>query len=222
MTEVIDIQNQDGKIRLPVKDSLNREFRESRASGEALAKAGRLIDSIRREIGGAPWFQENWPGEVLDRAELSFDGACERWRSLYRSAFRQREVHHKIIADQTRPEADRNQSRRLRAQAESQIKLLTEAAGHLRGRLLLLPVFAAEGFCPAITFRACRCRPTCPRAAEGSGRDEFVSRPRFLAISEFGPRALIYHEGARYRVDKVNLDFKSDDISRRVTSRRPP
>jgi ribosomal protein L37AE/L43A len=36
--------------------------------------------------------------------------------------------------------------------------------------------------------------------------------PAFLAISEFGPRALIYHEGARYRVYKVNLDFGSDDI----------
>ena len=39
-----------------------------------------------------------------------------------------------------------------------------------------------------------------------------MSRPRFLAISEFGPRALVYHEGARYRVYKVNLDFGSDDI----------
>ena len=44
------------------------------------------------------------------------------------------------------------------------------------------------------------------------GRDEYISRPRFLAISEFGPRALVYHEGARYRVDKVNLDFGSGRI----------
>ena len=44
------------------------------------------------------------------------------------------------------------------------------------------------------------------------GRDEFISRPRFLAISEFGPRTLIYHEGARYRVYKVNLDFGSTSV----------
>ena len=44
------------------------------------------------------------------------------------------------------------------------------------------------------------------------GYDEFISRPRFLALSEFGPRALIYHEGARYRVYKVNLDFGADDL----------
>lgn len=35
------------------------------------------------------------------------------------------------------------------------------------------------------------------------GESEFVQRPRFLAISEFGPQSLIYHEGARYRINQV-------------------
>ena len=52
------------------------------------------------------------------------------------------------------------------------------------------------------------CRP----GAGAPDATEYISRPRFLAISEFGPRALIYHEGARYRVYKVNLDFGSDAI----------
>ena len=53
----------------------------------------------------------------------------DRWRELYRSAVRQREIHHKILGDHSRPEVERNHSRRLRAQAESQIRLLTEAEG---------------------------------------------------------------------------------------------
>jgi hypothetical protein len=36
-------------------------------------------------------------------------------------------------------------------------------------------------------------------------KDEFLSRPRFLAISEFKPRSIIYHEGSRYIINKVNL-----------------
>ena len=32
-----------------------------------------------------------------------------------------------------------------------------------------------------------------------------MQRPRFLAITEFGPRSIIYHEGARYLVNKVIL-----------------
>ncbi len=47
----------------------------------------------------------------------------------------------------------------------------------------------------------------CPLRRGRQGRNEYLSRPRFLAISEFGPRAVIYHEGARYRVNKVNLSF---------------
>lgn len=42
----------------------------------------------------------------------------------------------------------------------------------------------------------------------GQGRDRqgsFLQRARFLAISEFGPRSLIYHEGRAYRVHRAKL-----------------
>ena len=132
--------------------------------------------------------------------------------SLYRAAVRQRELHHKIIGDHSRPETERNHSRRLRAQAESQIRLLTEAEGIYEGDFYSYRYFAAEGFLPGYNFPRLPLSAYVPGRRKGKGRDEFVSRPRFLAISEFGPRALIYHEGARYRVYKVNLDFGSDDI----------
>ena len=34
---------------------------------------------------------------------------------------------------------------------------------------------------------------------------EFISRPRFIALNEFGPRNVIYHDGAKYRVDRMIL-----------------
>ena len=108
--------------------------------------------------------------------------------------------------------SERNQSRRLRAQAESQIRLLTEAEGIYEGDFYSYRYFAAEGFLPGYNFPRLPLSAYVPGRRQRNGRDEFVSRPRFLAISEFGPRALIYHEGARYRVYKVNLDFGTDDI----------
>ncbi|HVU70597.1 MAG TPA: DUF1998 domain-containing protein, partial [Ktedonobacteraceae bacterium] len=36
-------------------------------------------------------------------------------------------------------------------------------------------------------------------------QDEYLSRPRFLAISEFAPRAIIYHEGSRYIINRSLL-----------------
>ena len=149
---------------------------------------------------------------MLDQIERSFETACDRWRTLYRAAVRQRELHHRIIGDHSRPEIERNHSRRLRAQAESQIRLLTEAAGIYEGDFYSYRYFATEGFLPGYNFPRLPLSAYVPGRRQRRGHDEFLSRPRFLAISEFGPRALIYHEGARYRVYKVNLDFGSDDI----------
>jgi ATP-dependent helicase YprA (DUF1998 family)/very-short-patch-repair endonuclease len=209
---VLDLTPADSKFPLPVKDALIRELRSPAHRAAALAKANQLVAGIHGELESTAWFHEDWVAEALDQVERSFDSACERWRSLYRSAVRQRELHHRIIGDHARPEIERNHSRRLRAQAESQIRLLTEAEGIYEGDFYSYRYFAAEGFLPGYNFPRLPLSAYVPGRRQRKGRDEFVSRPRFLAISEFGPRALVYHEGARYRVYKVNLDFGSDDI----------
>jgi very-short-patch-repair endonuclease len=49
-------------------------------------------------------------------------------------------------------------------------------------------------------------------ARRGSiGRESFLSRPRFLALGEFGPYSLIYHEGSQYRVTKALLTITGQD-----------
>ena len=212
LTTVLDVSPVDGKFPLTVKAALAGELKNPVHRAAALGRANQLVASIREELSTAAWFHDNWTKEVLDQVERAFDTACERWRSLYRSAVRQRELHHRIIGDQSRPEAERIHSRRLRAQAESQIRLLTEAEGIYEGDFYSYRYFAAEGFLPGYNFPRLPLSAYIPGRRQRKGRDEFVSRPRFLAISEFGPGALIYHEGARYRVYKVNLDFGSEDI----------
>jgi superfamily II DNA/RNA helicase len=212
LTAVLDIQREDGKIHMPVKELLQRDLSSPSHRAAALAKANELVQSIHGILATAVWFHGNWTKEVLDQIELAFDAACNRWRELYRAAVRQRELHHKIIGDHSRPETERNHSRRLRGQAETQIRLLTEAEGIYEGDFYSYRYFAAEGFLPGYNFPRLPISAFVPARRKRKGRDEFVSRPRFLAISEFGPRALIYHEGSRYRVYKVNLDFGSEDI----------
>lgn len=212
LTAVLDIQQDEGRILLPVKDPIKRELQNPVHRAAALAKAEQLIANVREHLVGATWFHDDWAKTAFEQIERSFEDACERWRSLYRSAVRQRELHHKIIVDHSRPDAERNHSKRLRAQAESQIRLLTEAAGIYEGDFYSYRYLAAEGFLPGYNFPRLPLSAYVPGRGMNKGRDEFVSRPRFLAISEFGPRALVYHEGSRYRVYKVNLDFGSDVI----------
>ena len=212
LMSVLEIQRQDSKINLPVRSSVRDSLVSPRHRALALQKANELTASIADHLASATWYHPNWTSEVLDQLERSFDNACERWRELYRAAVRQRELHHKIIGDHSRPEPERRHSDTLRRQAERQIKLLTEAEGIYEGDFYSYRYFATEGFLPGYNFPRLPISAFVPGRRKRKGRDEYVSRPRFLAISEFGPRALVYHEGARYRVYKVDLDFGSDDI----------
>lgn len=214
LISVMDVQEADGKIHLPVKGILVDKLRDPQVRMLATEKARRLLDSIGTDVlEQTSWYHEGWLEEVLRQVERSFDHACDRWRMLYRASKRQRELNHRIINDHARPERERDMAARLRQQAESQIKLLTEAEGVFEGDFYTYRYLASEGFLPGYSFPRLPISAFIPaRRKRKKSRDEFVSRPRFLAISEFGPRALIYHEGARYQVHKVNLDYGTDDI----------
>jgi hypothetical protein len=43
-----------------------------------------------------------------------------------------------------------------------------------------------------------------PGSGERGTKGAYLQRPRFLALSEFGPRSLVYHEGRAYRVVPLN------------------
>jgi hypothetical protein len=50
------------------------------------------------------------------------------------------------------------------------------------------------------------------RARRGTvRRNLFLSRPRFLGLSEFGPQSIIYHEGSTYRVRKAILGIRDEE-----------
>ena len=64
---------------------------------------------------------------------------------------------------------------------------------------------ASEGFLPGYSFPRLPIAAYIPGRRGMRGEGDYVQRARFLAIREFGPRALIYHEGARYEVHRVQL-----------------
>ena len=183
------------------------------SSPEALVrtrnKAEQILAGIRPELENSDWYHPGWLEEVLAHALEDFEKACTRWRELYRTALAQAKAQDKVIRDATRPQAERIRAERLRREAESQLKLLTEIENVVQSDFYVYRYFASEGFLPGYSF------PRLPLSAYVPGRrlkqhDEFLSRPRFLAISEFGPRAFIYHEGSRYDINRVLLTMQGD------------
>jgi ATP-dependent helicase YprA (DUF1998 family)/very-short-patch-repair endonuclease len=181
------------------------------ARQRAKARAERVLASNVTEMDKAGWYSTGWLDEVLSQVARQFDQACERWRSLYRAALAQATAQDRIIRDASRPLADKQQAERLRREAEAQLKLLTETEDFAQSDFYSYRYFASEGFLPGYNFPRLPLSAFIP-ARRTRQREEYLSRPRFLAISEFGPRAVVYHEGSRYLINRVILPVQDDEV----------
>lgn len=208
LKDLLDLSGESPSLDLlpEVRETLEADSPRRRA----LAQAEQVLLSVRDELQAADWYYAGWLNDVLRQIPSAFESTCERWRSLYRSALAQAKAQDKIIRDATRSPEDKKRAERLRREAESQLKLLTEIEIVAQSDFYSYRYFASEGFLPGYSF------PRLPLSAYIPGRrtkqrDEFLSRPRFLAISEFGPRSVIYHEGSRYLINKVIMSIQDDD-----------
>lgn len=190
---------------LPCIDAVQEALSNVHTRVRARARAQAILSDIEHELAGADWWNERWLDGVLGQVDLEFNRACGRWRDLYRAAKNQLEVQHAIIRDASRTTQDKRQAQRLYQEAQSQLELLTEAENIIQSDFYSYRYFASEGFLPGYSFPRLPLSAYIPARRIRSQHDEFLSRPRFLAISEFGPRSIVYHEGSRYEINRVNL-----------------
>jgi ATP-dependent helicase YprA (DUF1998 family) len=206
LTDVLDVVGAQPSLALQphVQDAIGRDQPRRAAIDRAHAVLGDLVDSGELATGG--WWQQAWLEESMRTVANRFEQATDRWRELYRAALRQAEAQTRIINDASRTQEDRKQAQRLRREAEAQMELLrADTDRRSQSDFYSYRYFAAEGFLPGYSFPRLPLSAFIPGRQGVRGTDEFLSRPRFLAISEFGPRSLIYHEGSRYQVNRVIL-----------------
>lgn len=198
---VLDLSGEDPTLALT--DEVNEKLTDSVIRTRTRARAEKMLSAIGDELAKTTWFSSKWLDEVINQIPLSFDLACERWRNLYRAALSQQKAQNSIAIDATSSADVRNQAERLRREAELQLALLRDASSETQSDFYTYRYLASEGFLPGYNF------PRLPLSAYLPGqrgkRDEYLSRPRFLAISEFGPGAVVYHEGSRFLVERVQV-----------------
>ncbi len=210
-TSLRDLLDLSKKSTLPLLDHVRDSLAADAPRQRAREHAARVLATLEGELRGCDWYTDTWLDQVLSQALKRFDDACERWRGLFRAAVAQQETQNRIIGDASRPAADKNRARQLRREAESQIDLLTETNNLAQADFYSYRYFASEGFLPGYNFPRLPLSAYIPARGLRQSRDEFVSRPRFLAITEFGPRSIIYHEGSRYQINRVILPIQEDD-----------
>jgi hypothetical protein len=177
-------ENAAGQIVLG--DAARLEVREA---------ALRLLAADRGLLAASRWFNEGWIDRVLDAAPREFDRAFDRWRELFRAAMRQlKEAQNELIRARRPEDQGRAQMRQTEALHQRnlllQIDTTREESDFYPYRYL-----ASEGFLPGYNFPSLPVRAWVPR-----GDGEFIARPRFLAIREFAPGNIIYHEGTKWEV----------------------
>ncbi len=204
-TTVVDPENPSNSYPLHA-DKASQIQLNSGQQQECLAACRRVLASAEVALTTTGWYSDQWLANVIARAPAVFDQAADRWRELYAVAERQLlearsdidRRHQSRVAATEIEDAERREREALR-----QKDLLCNRTQE-EGDTDFSPYryFASEGFLPGYNFPRLPIQAYLPTSRQNG---TFLARPRFLALSEFGPRNVIYHEGRKYRITRSFL-----------------
>lgn len=220
--DVLDKETLPDLPLLPaIAAQVDRPGVRQRAAGRGIA----ILSSLRDELtpNRAPWFTPDWLDHVIRSAHLNLNAAFDRWRTLFNAAQRQMDLAHAVQMNAAADQKTRDEAKARYNEARVQRDLLLDNRATMSSDFYCYRYLASEGFLPGYNFPRLPLLAFIPARREKIGRDSFLSRPRFLGLSEFGPRSIIYHEGSTYRVRKAILtvsDAESVSTSARLTTRR--
>jgi superfamily II DNA/RNA helicase len=213
LVELLDVSGDDPTLALDAE--VRRLLSDRPAAERALVRAHRLLASTP-EVAAAPWFDEDWVRRTVDGAVEEFDRACDRWRQAFRAARAEMDTANRVLGDAAASADAVKAARGQHREAATKLDLLRNESDDLGySDFYSYRYFATEGFLPGYSFPRLPVSAFIPARSTGRRQEgDYVSRPRFLAISEFGPGAFVYHEGARYEVVRVSLPSRGDDDGR--------
>ncbi|MEU5769576.1 protein kinase [Streptomyces asoensis] len=187
-----------------IRDAAHDDGAQRRTVNAAL----RVLGPLFRDFADTTWWHDDWIDDKVRTVAERFDRAFDRWRSLFRAALDDQYVQNKRRLDYSLTEGDRNRANARRREAETQLNLLMNESVDSKSVLSDFNPYrylASEGFLPGYSFPRLPLAAYIPTIGRRRGDGDYLQRPRFLAIREFGPGSLIYHEGARYQVTRIQL-----------------
>ena len=211
-SSVRDVLNREKPAELPLHEHLAEPIGRANALGAAQRRAQRILAMLADDLSGvsAPWYTETWLGSAMNSTVRRFDEAFRRWRSLYRATASQLKSANDILNNAAATEQDRREAKTRYDEAYTQQNLLLDSKPTMNSDFYTYRYLAAEGFLPGYNFPRLPLMAFIPGRREKVVRDSFLSRPRFLGLSEFGPQSIIYHEGSTYRVQRTILTIRDE------------
>ena len=210
---VRDLLDMNQPESLPITDDMATDLDKADAKRRAHERGLRVLSMLSDELTtrSAPWYNDHWAESVFHQVYKDFDGALQRWRDLYRATAQAIERNFKIENNPAASERERREAQQRHNEARKQRDLLLAGDSAFNSDFYTYRYFASQGFLPGYNFPRLPLLAYLPARRGSIGRESFLSRPRFLALGEFGPYSLIYHEGSQYRVTKALLTITGKD-----------
>lgn len=198
----------------PLRPELTAAITNPSVAERATAAAKQIMAGLKPHLRNQPWFSDDYSERVITESPNAFTRAFDRWRSLYDATQNQMASADAIVKSPATTASDRENAKRRYLDAVNQLKHLHKT-GNQNSDFYTFRYLASQGFLPGYNFPRLPLMAWIPAVGKArSGKDDsgsMVSRPRFLALSEFGPRSLIYHEGRMYRVTRAKLNITAAD-----------
>ena len=208
---LLDLEKRDKPLSPELWDAIS----DPSVGQRALKAAKEVIAQVEDELRELSWFTPDYVEQVIGKSAAAFAGAFDRWRALYDATHQQMASADSIAKSPATAPIDRENAKRRYLDAVNQLKHLLKTGGGQNNDFYTFRYLASQGFLPGYNFPRLPLMAWIPASGRArSGRDDsgsMVSRPRFLALSEFGPRSLIYHEGRMFRVVRAKLNVTGSD-----------
>lgn len=209
-SSVRDFLDLDKKQDLPIQLKILDHFKDQKMNFQSVWMEGfkKVIKDKYPALSNTKWFGDEWLQLRVNQFSLELNQSFDRWRTLFKNAAKMIERATAVMNDPTYA-GDSKESRdakRMLAIGQRQRDLLLndlQGGGRNDSEFYVYRYLAAEGFLPGYNFTRLPVRAFIGKRSQDEGT--FISRPRFIALKEFGPGNLIYHNGGKFRVTRMQL-----------------
>lgn len=161
------------------------------------------------------WFSDAWMDKVINAYEYDFDKALNRWRELYKRAQTQIEeattiIDNRVYGENSQEKKDAHTKLRRGENLRDLLLGANQGGNKEENEFYPYRYLASEGFLPGYNFTKLPLRAMLQYRNDDV---EYLSRPRALALSEFGPQNIIYNNGGKFRVSRMMI--QADPIDHR-------
>lgn len=162
----------------------------------------KVLSSI--DFSQSTWYNNTWLENQIKTVPDKLENALLRWRKMYLDALRQmNEAHEQMISPIIKDKETKKLASISYFRAKDRKSLLENQSDDNKNSTLsefyTFRYLAAEGFLPGYNFTRLPIRVF----LGGKDRNESISRARFIGLTEFGPNNLIYHNGAKFKVNRI-------------------